>query len=293
MLRAHACEYHATHAIKKYCDRTIREAHEREMKRAFANGIDISYEEEGTGFPLVLIHGLSDSSALWTSLLPDLAKYYGTVAFDIRGHGNSAKPDMSYSIQLFSEDLFDLMRTLAIPRAHLLGLSMGAAIAQQFTLDHPQEVRSLILLSAFSYCDCHVRRNLEKLQAATVKHGLSGFFDEAIRLVVTPEFLSANADDIALMRKECTKINSPTAIIRAIDACLNFNLSDQISRISHQALIVSGREDLMSPIDLAEQIHRSIKGSEWRIMEGVGHNLVVPEKVPELAKITLEFLKRH
>jgi len=95
------------------------------------------------------------------------------------------------------------------------------------------------------------------------------------------------------MKKECVRTNSPAAILRTIDACLNFNVKDRISQISHPTLVISGREDVMSPIHLAEQIHRSIKSSEWKIMEGVGHNLLVPDKVPELTEIILEFLQRH
>jgi 3-oxoadipate enol-lactonase len=263
------------------------------MTRIVANGVDINYQEQGAGFPLVLIHGLSDSSALWAPLMPELSRHYRAIALDVRGHGESEKPDMPYSIQLFSEDLICFLENLKLSNAHLLGLSLGAAVAQQLALDHSDKVRSLVLLSPFSHSDRDLRNKLVRLREIVARDGLFAFFDEAVRLVVTPEFIAANADAIAQMKKECVRINSPGAILRVIDACINFNLKDEIQKISHPALIVSGREDLLSPLHLVEEIHRSIKDSEWKIIERVGHNVLVPEKIPELAEIVLGFLQRQ
>jgi pimeloyl-ACP methyl ester carboxylesterase len=82
------------------------------------------------------------------------------------------------------------------------------------------------------------------------------------------------------------------AIGRATDACMSFNLKDQISRITLPTLVVSGREDVFTPLHLADQIHRSIRGAEWKILEGAGHALYI-EKASELSQTVLEFLKRH
>jgi 3-oxoadipate enol-lactonase len=263
------------------------------MPKITVNGLDINYREEGSGFPIVFIHGLSDDSILWTPLMPEFSKYYWTIAFDVRGHGQSGKPDTPYSIQLFSEDLFELFKKLDIPQAHLLGFSMGGAIAQQFALDYPEKIRSLILLSAFSYNDPDLRDTFKKLRNSLVKGGFPAFFDEVIKLVVTPEFAYANADAISETKKRSVKINSPKAILHAIDACLDFNVRDRIIKISFPTLIISGRKDVFTPYHLGEQIHRSIKGSKWKIMEDVGHNLLIPEKIPELARIILEFLEHY
>ncbi|MCP8310266.1 MAG: alpha/beta hydrolase [Candidatus Methylarchaceae archaeon HK01M] len=263
------------------------------VPKIIVNNIDINYQEEGAGFPLILIHGLSDDSTLWAPLMPKFSRHYWSIALDVRGHGHSGKPDMPYSIQLFSEDLLGFFEKLEIPQAHLLGLSMGGAIAQQFALDHPEKIRSIILLSAFSYNDSNLQNIFKRLQKSFERDGFSVFFDEVVKLVVSPEFASANADAIAEMKGKSIKINSPTAILHAIDACLDFNVKDRISQISHPTLIISGKEDILTPPQLGEQIHRSIKGSEWKIIEGVGHNLLIPEKIQELAQIILKFLGRH
>jgi pimeloyl-ACP methyl ester carboxylesterase len=141
------------------------------MVRVAANGIDISYQEEGAGFPLILIHDLSDGSALWAPLMPKFSGHYRTIALEVRGHGESEKPDMPYSIQLFSEDLLCFLQNLKVPNAHVLGFSLGAAVAQQFTLDHSDKTGSLVLLSPFSYNDPDLQDNLEKLRESVVRGG--------------------------------------------------------------------------------------------------------------------------
>jgi 3-oxoadipate enol-lactonase len=211
---------------------------------------------------------------------------------DIRGHGNSEKPEGPYSIQTFSDDLRVFLDKLEIPKAHLLGLSMGGSIAQQFTLDYPERVGSLILLSSFYGCDSGLRDIFGKLNKALSEKGLATFYDEAIKLVVSHEFASAHAKDIAEMKKTFVKVNSQTAILSAIEACSKFDVSQRISQISVPTLILSGSEDVFVPTYLAERMHQAIKGSEWHNLTGVGHNMIIPEKTHDLTRIILEFTSR-
>jgi 3-oxoadipate enol-lactonase len=224
--------------------------------------------------------------------MPEFAKHYRTIAPDVRGHGGSGKPDIPYSIQQFSEDLFEFFGKVGIEQAHLLGLSMGGAIAQQFALDHPERIRSLVLVSTFSYIDPMAHEAFLRLKKSLATGGYPAFFDEVVKLAFTPSFIAANAASIAELKEKRIKINSPIAIGRATEACMAFNLKEEISRISLPTLVLSGRKDVFTPIHLAEQIHRSIKGSEWKIMEEVGHNLYI-ERPAQMAPIVLDFLARH
>jgi 3-oxoadipate enol-lactonase len=260
------------------------------MPKVVVNDIVVNYNEEGKGFPLILIHGLSDDSRLGNPLMPEFSAKYRTIALDVRGHGLSGKPDMQYSIQQFSEDLFRFLKNLDITQAHLLGLSIGGAIAQQLALTHPKKVRSLILLSTFSYNDPDLQDTFKRLRNSLITGGCSTFFDEAVKLTVSSEFAHTHAKEIAEAKEEMVKTNSPTALIHAIDACMEFNVGDKISQISLPTLIISGREDIFTPIHFSEQIHRSIRGSTWKILEGVGHNVLIPENIPELSRLVLDFL---
>ena len=262
------------------------------MPRVPVRDIEINYQEEGSGYPLILIHGLNGDLTGWVLVMAELSKYYRTLALDVRGHGGTSKPDRLYSIKGFSEDFYEFMNQLKVPKAHILGLSMGGAIAQQFALDHPEMIRSLVLVSTFSYVDEKAHGAFTRLRQTLKERGYPAFFDEVIKLAFTPQFVSANPGPIAELKEKRVRINFPVAIGRATDACMAFKLKDEIAQISLPTLIVSGREDVFTPILLAEQIHRSIRDSEWKILEGVGHNLYI-EKPGQLTQVALEFLKRH
>jgi 3-oxoadipate enol-lactonase len=262
------------------------------MPKIPVRDMDVNYVEAGTGFPLVLVHGLNGDSTGWALVMPEFAKYYRTVAPDVRGHGGTSKPDIPYSVKQFSEDLFEFFQKLNLDQAHILGLSMGGAIAQQFALDHPERIRSLVLVSTFSYIDPVAERAFLRLRRSLEMGGYPAFFDEVVKLAFTPEYVAANAKGIADLKEKRIQLNSPAAIGRATDALMAFDLKEEISRISLPTLIISGKEDEFTPIHLAEQIHHAIKGSEWKILEGVGHNLYI-EKPSEMARIVLDFLARH
>lgn len=254
--------------------------------------IDVNYREEGTGFPLILIHGLSDDCHLWDTLIPETSRYFRTITLDVRGHGHSSKPEMPYSISLFAADLFEFMNKLGITQANLMGLSMGAAIAEQLTLNHPRMVKSLVLLSAFDHVPPSVRDNLLRLRNSITTGGLSVFFDEAIKLVLTQDFIDCNFDAVEELKKQAVSMNSAAAISQATAACMYFDLSDQIDRITAPTLIISGKEDIFTPPNLAEKIHQSIAGSQLVIIEGVGHNLLIPACIKPLARLVLQFMRK-
>ena len=263
------------------------------MPKVELTDIELHYIEEGSGLPLLLLHGLSDDARLWNPLLPAFSESYRVIALDLRGHGRSGKPDTPYSIQQFSADLFELLRELDIARAHLLGLSIGGVIAQHFALEHPEKLRALVLLSTFSSTDPYLRARFKRLRESLLTGGCSAFFDEAVTLTVTPEFAAAHAAEIALVKEDMVAMNSAAALVHALDACMEFNIADQLSRITLPTLIVSGREDAFTPRYFSEQIHRAIPGSTLVILNGVAHNLLIPEKIPELSRVILDFLARH
>jgi len=262
------------------------------MPKVSVGDIAIHYQEQGSGFPFILIHGLNGDLTGWALVMPEFSKHYRAIALDVRGHGESGPPDITYSVKQFSEDLYEFCQKLNISRAHFLGLSMGGAIAQQFALNHPEKIRSLILVSTFSYIDDQANQAFRQLRQRLLAGGYPAFFDEVVKLAFTPGYIAANPGPIAELKEKRIKINSPVAIGRATDACLAFNLKSEIAKIDLPTLIVSGKEDIFTPIHLAEKIHHSIRGSEWKILEGVGHNLYI-EKAPLLAEVVLEFLERH
>ena len=108
-------------------------------------GARIYWDEQGSGDPILLIMGLGYPSYLWHRTRPVLNKRYRTIALDNRGSGQSDAPAGPYSIALMASDAAATLEAAGVERAHVFGLSMGGMIAQEFALQYPERLRSLIL----------------------------------------------------------------------------------------------------------------------------------------------------
>ncbi|MDO8635287.1 MAG: alpha/beta hydrolase, partial [Dehalococcoidia bacterium] len=115
-----------------------------------AGDINIYYEIHGRGKPLVLLMGLGCHSGLWLYQVQEFSKRFQVIVIDNRGVGRSDKPAGDYSIEMMADDTANLLKALAIPRAHILGMSMGGAIAQRFALRYPQMLDKLVSACTFS-----------------------------------------------------------------------------------------------------------------------------------------------
>jgi Predicted hydrolases or acyltransferases (alpha/beta hydrolase superfamily) len=261
------------------------------MPEIILNDIKINYIEKGKGFPLILIHGLSDDLRLWSHLIPELSQNYRIIALDLRGHGSSGKPDIPYSIEQFSRDIYCLLIKLKIKRVHLAGFSMGGAIAQEFAVKYPEMVSSMILMSSFSYASFDFNKTLLKLKNSLVRGGFGAFFQKIIPLILTPQFIEENQAELKYVLDEKIKTESRDALIRTIDACMEFDIRDKISMISKPTLIISGKEDILTPDKLAEQTHRLIKGSRREIIGNTGHNVIIPQNRQYILHLIMNFIE--
>src|SRR5580698_11262839 len=115
------------------------------MPFADNQGTKIYWDEQGTGAPILLIMGLGYPSAMWHRMRPALSASYRTIALDNRGAGRSDVPPGPYSIALMASDAAAVLDAAGVERAHVFGASMGGMIAQEFALQYPDRVHSLIL----------------------------------------------------------------------------------------------------------------------------------------------------
>ncbi|MBP7961377.1 MAG: alpha/beta fold hydrolase [Caldilineaceae bacterium] len=120
------------------------------MPTAHVNGLDLFYEEIGSGPPLLLIHGLGSSSRDWElqTQTPLFAATHRVIICDVRGHGRSAKPPGPYSVRLFAADVAALLRHLETGPATVVGISMGGMIAFQLAVDAPDLVARMVIVNS-------------------------------------------------------------------------------------------------------------------------------------------------
>ncbi len=207
------------------------------MPTISVNDIDMYYEVHGEGEPLVLIAGTNSDHTLYRGITPQLAAKYQVIVFDNRGVGQTDKPDIPYSIEMMADDTAGLLSALSIPRAHILGASLGGRIAVDLTLRHPQQVKSLILVSTTVKMIVTWRRRLLKLQ---------------LRL--------------PMIRKS----NPYYAVVRQLEASNGYDRMDRLGEIQAPTLILHGKQDKLAPYQLAQEMHAGITGSNMLTFPG-GH----------------------
>src|SRR5215207_3215508 len=209
------------------------------------DGLRLYYEHDGQGSDLALIHGLGGSLHDWDSFIPDLARAHRVLRWDVRGFGQSDKPVGPYTPQLFAQDLAGLVHTLGFAKTHVAGISMGGVIAQRFTLDYPELVSSLTLISTSSEVSESAQRAWEKTASIIEQRGFSSN-TEAAQRVFAPSFAKNSPHAVQVMA-ERTAINDPRAYAAAARAIGSYNWTGELGRIQAPTLILQGREDVLTP----------------------------------------------
>jgi 3-oxoadipate enol-lactonase len=250
------------------------------MPRIRIDGIRINYDEAGSGENLILIHGLGFTRRSWSLQLPAFSKRYRTIAPDCRGHGDSDKPAEQHGVRDMSEDLYGLMNALGLDRAHILGISMGGQVAQQFALDHATKVIKLVL------CDTRSRPNpafTDRLlqQIATLE-------PEALARTVLQDEMTYPISDAALkINLEDIIRNPKDAYIRDVRAALDWDVTERLGEIRLPTLIVAGEKD--SLLEECKSLNEKIRASKLVIIRRSGH-LTCLENPGEFNKAVLDFL---
>jgi pimeloyl-ACP methyl ester carboxylesterase len=118
------------------------------MPKVQAGSITMNYEQQGSGDPLILIPYLAADHACYAFQVPDYSKHFTCVSVDPRGTGESGRPGGPYSTEMFADDVAALMQAMGIPKAHIYGVSLGAATGLWLAAKYPDRVKSLSLHSA-------------------------------------------------------------------------------------------------------------------------------------------------
>lgn len=243
-----------------------------------ANGIDIYYEEQGSGSPLVLIAGLGYTLWEWHQMVPYLADHFRVISFDNRGVGQTDKPAGPYSASLLAADLAGLLKALGIPKATIMGHSMGGFIAQAFALEHASLLDKLILASTNFGGPHHAPITPEAMKVLTdvssdpltrFKNGLlvstaPGFAENQ------PEMLQAWLDWRLANPLHLAGYQAQMAIgmgLLAEAACFEHKLT----QVTAPSLVLFGAHDKVVPPANASLLANQLPNSTIHILENAGH----------------------
>ncbi len=266
------------------------------MPHVQLNGINLHYEVEGQGQPLLLIMGLGAPAAAWDPILVrELAKTHRVITYDNRGTGISDKPDIPYTIAMFASDAVGLLDTLNIPRAHVFGVSMGGMIAQELTIHYPQRIASLVLGCTTPGGKNAVPAPPESMKALEGRAGLTP--EEAGRegwkLSFSEEFIRAHRAELEAHLQRVLAHPTPRfAYERHFQATLTLRVYKQLKDIVTPTLVVTGRDDVLIPAANSEILAREIPGAELVIFDNAGHGFFTSAREP-LLNVLEEFLTKR
>lgn len=256
--------------------------------------INMYYEVQGDGYPLVMIMGLSCSLDWWDPpLVNGLSKKFKLVMFDNRGAGRTDKPEVEYSNMMFADDTAGLMDALNIQRANILGISMGGEIAQELALNYPEKVEKLILCS--TNCGGEKAVEAEPHVMEMLTGDLEGVPPEdlvkgVLYLCFTQDFIETNPDyrDDFIQRLAKAPI-PPDAYSRQVKADFSHDAYERLPGIKSPTLILHGKKDIAEPPENAEILANRIPGAKLVYFHNSAH-LLCEESEKVLATI-LDFLR--
>ena len=219
------------------------------------------YIEQGTGFPLILLHGNGEDCAYFARQMDSFSEHFHVIALDTRGHGQTPRGEAPFTIRQFAEDLLAFMDQHNIEKAHLLGFSDGGNIAMVFALAHPERVDKLILNGA-NLDASGVKRKIQI--PIEIGYRIAKFFARK-----SPK-AKKNAEMLGLM------VNDPNV------------KPEELSRIQNQTLVIAGDNDMIKDKH-TRLIAKSIPHAELCIIRG---DHFIANKNPEaFNEAVLRFLK--
>lgn len=226
----------------------------------------------GVGPPLVLVHGLLVSGAMFDPLVPAWSARYRLVVPDLRGHGRSAGMPGPYGIGKLVADLVDLLDRLNLPRAHVLGYSQGGAVAQQLAHDHPDRVDRLVLACTFGYNRHSARERAEGVVSSFLLAtlGPAAIAGLAARGGGGPALSDGQAAELRRM----LAVGDRRRAVAAHRALLDFDSRGWLAEIVAPTLVICGSADRAVPPWHAELLADGIPHATLHTIPGGGHFLV-------------------
>ena len=256
----------------------------------------MNYDQQGTGEPLILIPYTAADYACYAFQVTDYAKHFTCISLDPRGAGETDKPEGTYTTELFADDVAAFMQALGIQKAHIWGLSLGAAVGMWLASKYPEKVTTLSLHSGWPKTDPFLKAAVESWQV--MAKGLGSVPEMVIQGIFlycfTPELYAARSDYIkALSDFVRGRPAQPLdAFMRQSHAVIAHDAESQLGKITAPTQVTFGRHDIVTSTRFADPLTHNIKNTELLIFEGCAHAAIY-EKVDEFNQTTLDFLQRH
>lgn len=236
------------------------------MKIINIKGFNLAYTRHGKGTPLVLIHGYPLDHNIWNDMLPLLENDFDVIMPDLRGFGESDVVESQYKISDMASDIADLLDSLSIEKAFVVGHSMGGYISLAFARAYSQRVLGLGLVSSQAIADTLERQQGRYASAAEILKTGIGPVSESFPALLSPD------QKVQILVRDLIAKQSPAGLASALKAMAERDDSSSIlSGFGFPVAIVHGDADSLIPIQRAREINDAIPNSNLLELPDVGH----------------------
>jgi pimeloyl-ACP methyl ester carboxylesterase len=256
------------------------------------NGQQLYYELHGEGEPLLCVHGLACDTLAWIPQVQAFSSAFRTVIFDNRDVGQSSAAEGDYEIADMARDALALADQLEIDDFHLVGISMGGAIAQEIACQAPDRVRTLTLAVTFPAGSTYACRLAEVWGNRLKQISNEQHVDELMLLNHSEEFFE-NADMVEFIRTAMLNNpnrQAPEAFGRQIAACGRHDTRDRLAGLAMPTHVIGGEWDILVPIWKSREIAERIPGAKLTVLERAPHGLSL-ERAEEFNAAVLGFIR--
>jgi pimeloyl-ACP methyl ester carboxylesterase len=272
--------------------------------RAHVNGVELWYDVQGEGEPVVQIHGAGFGHFNFAPATPELAKHFKVVDYDMRGYGRSDRPVQDYDMEVWADDLAGLMDALEIDQAHVHGTSMGGMIAIVFAGKYPERTTSVVINCAAAKLGMAGRlvfKNWIDIARLDPDGPGSRILAELIAWQALSKAFLETPDGVAAIdtiQQILRDSNDLEVFTTACQAMCDMDIREWLPRITSPALVLGGDEDLMTPWDQGpegagqEAIYAGIPNAEKHVVHGSNHSTVF-DNTEEHNRVVIEFFQRH
>ena len=255
------------------------------------NGQTLYYEVHGEGEPLLCVMGLSADVLAWALQIPAFSAGYRTIVFDNRDVGRSSMADGSYEIADMAADALALADALELDTFHLLGVSMGGAIAQELALAVPERLRTLTLAVTFPAGGAWARKLSEVWAERVSKISREGHVDELMLLNFSESFFE-NEEGVAWLRGMMLQHphpQPPEAFIRQLEACGRHDTRDRLPSLRMPTHVIGAERDILVPVWKSHELAELIPDAQLTVLPGSPHGANV-ERAEEFNRTVLDFI---
>jgi 3-oxoadipate enol-lactonase len=253
---------------------------------------DLYVRREGSGTPVVLLHGIAGDHTMWGSVPHDLAKDHLVLVPDLRGHGRTPLP--AGSTMSFPELVGDVVAMLdreGVARAHLVGLSAGGFLALTLALSHPERVRSVTLVSSAGICDRHTRSIGERWVTTYREEGFDAFILRLLKDLYYPDWIEAHME-VADRVRERLEHADLTASLTWCESIRSFDTRGRLAGMRAPLFVIQGMDDQVIDASHARLLRQTLQKTEVRLLAQTGH-MVPIERPTETAEAIRSWISRR